>query len=123
MKIENLINEVYSSNCDMNEFHDFVTVCTEASKNISIRLQSKNIMNILEYGFEDEYITFYINKYIESNSLFEKYNIFVNVVEDDLDLGKKKKKKKEKYPFIRTEVSFPIELLFEKQIVLRRAKK
>lgn len=118
MKLESLINEAYNEECSVLEFDDFVTVCTEASRYISSKLQTRNVINVLEDGFEDEYIKFYINKYIENNHLFEKYNIRINLFEDYLEYGKRK----EKYPVIRTEITFPVNLLFEKQTSLKRAK-
>lgn len=111
MKIENLLNEVFGKYKVSNDFYDFVLVCTEAGKELLSRLQSKNVKNILDYGFENEYISFYINKYISNNPIFEEYNIGINTIDDYLEYGKKR----EKYPIIRTEVTFPIKLLFERK--------
>ncbi len=109
MKIENLLNEAFGKYKVSNDFYDFVVVCTQASKHLIDKLNSKNVKNILDYGFESEYITFYIDRYIANNPIFEEYNIIVNVIDDYFEFGKKR----EKYPTVRTEVTFPIKLLFE----------
>lgn len=109
MKIENLLNEVFDKYKVSNDFYDFVLVCTEARRELLNRLQTRNVKNLLDYGFENENISFYIDRYIGNNPIFEEYNIGINVIDDYLEYGKKR----EKYPVIRTEVTFPIKLLFE----------
>ena len=130
MKIESLINEAYSKimnkeikfdddrKSHLLEFDDFVLVCTEASKYILNSMHGNNTIKIIEYGFENDCITFYIDKFISTNPIFEKYNISVESFEDYFEYGKKR----QKYPVIRTKIVFPIDLLFEKQITLKRAK-
>lgn len=122
MKIESLLYEAHNEESSDLDYYDFVIVCVEASKQMVNKLQSKNIDYILENGFDEEFVNFYIDRYIANNSLFEKYNITLSVVEDYLDNDKKRKKKKN-YAIIRTEVTFPVELLFDKQTSLKRAKK
>lgn len=130
MKIESLINEAYfkiknkeivleeENIYDYLSFDDFVNVCVEASKYLVSSFQNRNVINIINLGFDEEYIEFYINKYISNNPIFEAYKIKIETIEDYFEF----KRKKEKYPLIRTKVTFPINLLFDKENGLRRAK-